>query len=87
MPDQPDPTTAAIVSTTAELTELRALRDNLRQVVHDLPFGYYDGKVRTHRATKDADIIAWIKRLEALAGYDRDVSLPRPVRREDENHG
>lgn len=57
--------------------------DKLQRHVRACPIGWHDGQLKMHRATTDADVIAWIQELERLADVRQDSAatktrLPRP---------
>lgn len=49
-----------------ELLMLRGDRDELRHLVSTCPLGYVDGKLISTRSTTDADVIAWLQKLNEL---------------------
>jgi hypothetical protein len=44
------------------------LLEDLALAIGDCPFGWHDGKVIAHRATTDADVIAWLQRMRDQRG-------------------
>ena len=57
--------------------------DELQRHVKACPIGWHKGQLKLHRATTDADVIAWIQELERLVGVQREAEavktrLPRP---------
>jgi hypothetical protein len=60
------------------------MADDLKKHVKACPIGWHQGQLRMHRATTDADVIAWILELERLAGVAPEMiktRLPRPIDR------
>lgn len=58
--------------------------DKLQRHVKACPIGWHNGQLRMHRATTDANVIAWIQELERLAGVRQEstatrTQLPRPM--------
>lgn len=41
-----------------------------RKLVRDCPLGYHDGKVIRHRATTEADVVEWLRRMYAVQAVD-----------------
>lgn len=65
------PTPVDVIQTTAneaaaEIIELRRKLAIAADIAKACPFGYVDGQVITSRRTSQADIIAWLQRLDDL---------------------
>ena len=55
--------------------------DELKRHIAACPIGWHQGLLKLHRATTDADVIAWILELERIAGISQEsveTRLPRP---------
>ena len=57
--------------------------DEIKCHVKACPIGWHNEHLRLHRATTDADVIAWILELERLVGTQQELAatktrLPRP---------
>lgn len=54
----------------------------LKRHVERCPIGWHRGQLKMHRATTDADVIAWLQELERLVGIRQDIAkdtrLPKP---------
>ena len=57
--------------------------DEIKRHIKACPIGWHDGQLRLHRATTEADVIAWILKLEQLVGVRQEsvaikTRLPKP---------
>jgi hypothetical protein len=58
--------------------------DALKRHIKACPIGWHKGQLKLHRATTEADVIAWLLKLEGLADVPLETietRLPRPLLR------